>query len=118
MTNRTYEFLVLHENDRDAKDVFMKRCFHGQKLQTNFMGEITHNQTQLFLGDNNILYKYQSGFRKYYSTDICLSYLNNKVQIGFERGLMIGMILIGLQKDFHTIDNDILSEKMHCLGFS
>ena len=82
------------------------------------MKKIIHNQTQLFLDDNNISYKYQSGFRKYYLTDTCLSYLNNKVQIGFEQGLMTGMILIDLQKAFDTIDHDILLQKMHCLSFS
>ena len=70
------------------------------------------------LDDNNILYKYQSGFRKYYSTDTCLLYLDNKVQIGFEQGLMTGVILIDLQNAFDTIDHDILLEKTHCLGFS
>ena len=67
-------------------------------LISKIMEKIIHNQTQLFLDDNNILYKYQSGFRKYYSTDACLSYLNNKVKIGFEQGWMTGMILIDLQK--------------------
>ena len=83
-------------------------------LISKIMEKVIHNQTQLFLDDNNILYKHQSGFRKYYSTDICLSYLNDKVQIGFEQGWMTGMILIDLQKAFDTI----LLEKMHCLGFS
>ena len=64
------------------------------------MEKVIHNQTQLFLGNNNILYKYQSGFRKYYSTDTFLSYLNDKVQIGFEQGWMTGMILIDFQKAF------------------
>ena len=81
------------------------------------MEKIIHNQAQLCLDDNNILYKYQSGFRKYYSTDTCLSYLNNKVQIGFEQSLVTGMILIDLQKVFDAIDHDILSEKNALLGF-
>ena len=67
--------------------------------------------------DNNILYKYQSGFGKYYSTDTCLLYLDNKVQIGFEQGLMTGIILIDLQNAFDTIDHDILLEKNALLGF-
>ena len=80
------------------------------------MEKIIHNQTQLFLNDNNILYKYQSGFRKYYSTDTCLLYLNDKVQIGSEQGWMTGMILIDLQKAFDTIDHHILLEKNSSLG--
>ena len=67
---------------------------------------------------NNILYNYQSGFRKHHSTDTCLSYLTDKVKIGFEEGLLTGMVLIDLQKAFDTIDHSILLEKMSCLGFA
>ena len=67
---------------------------------------------------NNILYKYQSGFRKHHSTDTCLSYLTDKVKIGFEEGLLTGMVLIDLQKAFDKIDHSILLEKMSCLGFA
>ena len=79
---------------------------------------IIHNQTQEFLDKNNILYKYQSGFRKHHSTDTCLSYLTDKVKIGFEEGLLKGMVLIDLQEAFDTIDHSILLEKMSCLGFA
>ena len=67
------------------------------------------------LDKNNILYKYQSGFRKHHSTDTGLSYLT---WLGFEEGLLTGMVLIDLQKAFDTIDHSILLEKMSCLGFS
>ena len=62
--------------------------------------------------------KYQSCFQKYYLTDTCLSYLIDKVQNGFEKRLMTGMIFIDLQKAFDTIDHSILSVKMHHLRFS
>ena len=71
-----------------------------------------HDQTQSFLDKNNIIYRYQSGFRKFFSTDSCLSYLNNKIAIGFEFGLYTGMILIDLQKTFYTVNHDILLKKM------
>ena len=64
-----------------------------------------------------ILYRYQSGFRKHYSTDTCLSYLPDKVRTGFEKGSLTGMVLIDLQKAFDTIDHGILLDKMNCLGF-
>ena len=64
-----------------------------------------------------ILYSYQSGFRKHYSTDTYLSYLTDKVRTCFEKGLLTGMILIDQKKAFDTIDHGILLDKMNCLGF-
>ena len=87
-------------------------------LLSKIIERIIHNQTQEFLDKNNILYKYQSGFRKHHSTDTCLSYLTDKVKIGFEEGLLTAMVLIDLQKAFDTIDHSILLEKMSCLGFA
>ena len=80
--------------------------------------KVIHDQTQKYLDDYNILYRYQSGFRKSYSTDSCLSYLNNKIATGFESGLYTGMILIDLRKAFDTINHDILISKMKHLVFS
>ena len=80
--------------------------------------KIIHDQTQNFLDKNNVIYRYQSGFRKFYSTDSCLSYLNNKIATGFESGRFTGMILIDLQKAFDTMNHDILIKKMTFLGFS
>ena len=71
-----------------------------------------------YLTDNNIIYKYQPGFRKNHSTDTSLSYLTEKILTGFDSGLLSGMILIDLQKAFDTTNHDILLRKMTSLGFS
>ena len=67
-------------------------------LISKIIEKFIHDQMQKYLDDYNILYRYQSGFRKSYSTDSCLSYLNSKIATGFESGLYTGMILIDLQK--------------------
>ena len=87
-------------------------------LISKIIEKIIQNQTQSFLDENKILYTYQSGFRKHYSTDTCLSYLTDRLRNGFEKGLLTGMILIDLQKAFDTIDHSILLEKMKCISFS
>ena len=79
--------------------------------------KVVHDQTQSFLDKNNIIYRYQSGFRKFFSTDSCLSYLNNKIDTSFESGLYTGMILIDLQKILNrkalkTVNHDILLRKL------
>ena len=42
-------------------------------LISKIIERIIHDQTMNFLSDNNVLYKYQSNFRKFHSMDTCLS---------------------------------------------
>ena len=79
---------------------------------------IVYNQADNFSFQNNILYNYQLGFRKHHSTDLCLSFLNNKILKGFDKGLFTKMILIDLQKAFDTINHEILLGELHAIGFS
>ena len=79
---------------------------------------VVNEQTMVFIYKHNILYKFQSGFRKNHSTNFCLSYLTGKISKSFASGLLTGMILIGLQKPFDTIEHNILLLKMPSLGFS
>ena len=65
-----------------------------------------------FLSDNNVLYKFQLGFRKFISTDSCLSNLYHKMMKDFDSCLLTGMVLIGLQKTLYTGDYNILIKKM------
>ena len=85
---------------------------------SNVPERIVRQQTMEFIDKYNILYKFQSGFRKYHSTDFCLSYLTDKISKGFDSGLLTGVILIDLQKAFDTIDHRILLLKTPSLGFS
>ena len=73
---------------------------------------------EIFLNKNKILYKYQSGFRKSFSTNSCLTLFTDKINKGFESGKYVGLILIDLQKAFDTTDHEILLKKMGCIGFS
>ena len=76
------------------------------------------DETQKFLDKNDIIYWYKSGFSKYFYTDLCLSYLKEKIATGFESGLYTGMILIDLQKAFNTKNHDTLIKKMKFIWFS
>ena len=87
-------------------------------LLSKLFEKIIHIQTQDYLDQNNILYKYQSGFSTKHSTDTCLSLLNGKVLAGIDNGMLTGMILIDLQKAVDTIDHYIFFSKMVHLGFS
>ena len=87
-------------------------------LISEIIEKLIHKQTSSFLSNNELLYNYQSGFRKNHSTDSCLTFLHDKILKDFDKGLMTGMILVDLQKAFDTIDHDILLKKLSAIGFS
>ena len=87
-------------------------------LISKVIEKVIHDQTSAFLNSRNLLYNYQSGFRKKHSIDFCLSFLNDKILKGFDLGSITGMILIDLQKAFDTIDHDILPQNLYAIGFS
>ena len=87
-------------------------------ILTKNIARFIHDQTQESLSKNKILYRFQSGFPKNYSTNSCLGHLTDKITIGFEKGIFAGMILIDLQKAFDTIDHQILIRKMKYLDIS
>ena len=47
-------------------------------LNRKVIEKVIHDQTGVFLNSRNLLYNYQSGFRKKIFTNFCLSYLNSK----------------------------------------
>ena len=87
-------------------------------IHSKVIEKVVHGQTTKFLNDNNIFFKYQSGFRSNHSTDLFLSFLNDKILKGFDNGMYTGRILIDLQKAFDTINHEILLDKLRPIGFS
>ena len=86
-------------------------------LSSKIIEKVVHNHTNEFLKYNKVLYYYQSGFRANYLTNVCLSFLTDKILKGFDEGLLTGMILIDLKKAFDTINHEILLKKLEAIGF-
>ena len=72
---------------------------------------------QEFLGKGKIIYRFQPGFQKNYSTNTCLGHLTDKITTEFEKHIFTGITLIDLQTAFDTIDHQILKKKMKYLCF-
>ena len=74
---------------------------------------IVYDQPSKHLDKHNILYKYQSCFRKSYSTETALS---DRIKFSMDKGLYTGMVMIDLQKAFDTVNHAIMSDKPAAVG--
>ena len=55
---------------------------------------VIHNQTNAFSSDEDILYNYQLGFLFNHLTNLCLSFLTDKILKRFDEGSLTGMVLV------------------------
>ena len=74
-----------------------------------------HIQLEIYLKENDLFYKFQSGFRTSFLTDTSLTYLTDYIRHGIYNGLYT---MIDLQKDFDTVNHSLLSDKLQALGLN
>ena len=75
-----------------------------------------YDQLSKHLDKRDILYKYQSGLRRSYSTETALINLSDRIKFSMEKGLYTGMVMIDLQKAFDTVNHAIMSDKLGAVG--
>ena len=75
-------------------------------------------QLYKYMNENNLISKFQSGFRSGYSTlsaliPMCDAWFNN-----MDNGELTGAVFLGIQKAFDSIDHNILLDKLKFYGIS
>ena len=75
-----------------------------------------YNRVISFLDDNNILFKYQFGFRKSHSTYQALTILMDKLIKSIENGDHVVCVYLDFSKAFDTVNHTILLIKLHHHG--
>ncbi len=100
----------------------------SRKLLTNYrpisilspiskiLERIVFNQLITFLSANNILYKYQFGFRKNHSTELALVEISDLIYKALDSSEFFFSLYLDLSKAFDTVNFDILLHKLDHYG--
>ncbi len=74
------------------------------------------DQLALYLNDNNIIVKQQSGFRKCHSTETAPLHITDQYLLNMDKGLLNGVLFFDLKKAFDTVDHQILISNLKLYG--
>ena len=100
----------------------------SRKLLTNYrpisilspiskiLERIVFNQLTTFLSANNILYKYQFGFRKNHSTELALIEISDLIYKALDSSEFFFSLYLDLSKAFDTVNFEILLQKLDHYG--
>lgn len=88
-------------------------CVLGKMLD-----KLVYKQIYKFVNDNNLLYKYQSGYRTHFSTQSALVKINDDIRFGIDKGYITVMMLLDFSRAFDCVNHELLIAILKSYNFS
>ena len=85
-------------------------------LFSKIFERVMYDRINDFITKNNILYKYQFGFREGQGTNMALTVLMDKILNFIDSGDVVLGVFLDFSKAFDTVDHKILLEKLYKYG--
>jgi len=80
------------------------------------MEKLVYNRLYSFLTNNDILYKYQFGFRRGYSTTLAIAEIIDNIRMEVDQGNSVIGVYLDLSKAFDCVNHEILLHKLNYYG--
>ena len=80
--------------------------------------KILHKRLTKYIEDNNLLSKYQFGFRKNHSTELALIEMVDQIKMSLDDSKITCGIFVDLSKAFDTVNHEILIGKLEHYGIT
>ena len=77
---------------------------------------VMYNRLNNFLNASEIIYKFQFGFRKHYSTNHALLSIVEQIRSALDKNMFSCGVFIDLEKAFDTVNHEILLSKLNHYG--
>ena len=97
------------------------RCENYQPISllsnvSKIFERIMYSRLEEFLKSSDVLYKFQFGFRKQYSTNHALLSIVEKIRSALDKNMYSCGVFIDLEKAFDTVNHQILLSKLYHYG--